>query len=217
MAAAMLAYSGAASADVIVFEDFNDGVADGFSGANSVETAPSTEKFLGVLTLGQTASLAVNTVGFTNIVLNFDLYVIRSMDGNDGYYGPDPFQVKVNGTTVFDYTFSNWDPNQSYPIAGSPAGTGSDASLYGNLGYANFYGTNSVYHISLNLGSGVTSLDFIGATSQPWDDEGYGVDNFSLTGDRTGGVPEPATWALMILGFGSIGSMIRRHRAATTV
>ena len=28
----------------------------------------------------------------------------------------------------------------------------------------------------------------------------------------TGGVPEPATWALMIMGFGSIGAMLRRRR-----
>jgi hypothetical protein len=28
----------------------------------------------------------------------------------------------------------------------------------------------------------------------------------------TGGVPEPTTWALMIMGFGSIGAMLRRRR-----
>jgi hypothetical protein len=28
----------------------------------------------------------------------------------------------------------------------------------------------------------------------------------------TGGVPEPTTWALMILGFGSVGAMLRRRR-----
>jgi hypothetical protein len=30
----------------------------------------------------------------------------------------------------------------------------------------------------------------------------------------TGGVPEPATWALMIMGFGGAGAMLRRRRAA---
>jgi hypothetical protein len=30
--------------------------------------------------------------------------------------------------------------------------------------------------------------------------------------DRVGGVPEPATWAMMILGFGGAGAMIRRRK-----
>jgi PEP-CTERM motif len=32
-----------------------------------------------------------------------------------------------------------------------------------------------------------------------------------------GTVPEPASWALMILGFGGIGAMLRRSRAAATI
>jgi hypothetical protein len=38
-----------------------------------------------------------------------------------------------------------------------------------------------------------------------------------LTGFATngtgGGIPEPATWAMMILGFGGIGAMMRRRRS----
>lgn len=37
----------------------------------------------------------------------------------------------------------------------------------------------------------------------------FEVDNFAA-----GAVPEPATWALMILGFGTVGAMARRHRPA---
>lgn len=37
----------------------------------------------------------------------------------------------------------------------------------------------------------------------------FGVDNISLTA-----VPEPASWALMIMGFGSAGAMLRRRRLA---
>ena len=32
---------------------------------------------------------------------------------------------------------------------------------------------------------------------------------------QAGGVPEPATWAMMIIGFGLAGSMVRRRRAVT--
>ena len=33
---------------------------------------------------------------------------------------------------------------------------------------------------------------------------------------RGGAVPEPATWAMMILGFGAVGAILRRRRAALT-
>lgn len=33
----------------------------------------------------------------------------------------------------------------------------------------------------------------------------------------TGGVPEPATWAMMLMGFGAIGAGLRRRRTRTTV
>jgi hypothetical protein len=42
------------------------------------------------------------------------------------------------------------------------------------------------------------------------------VDAFKLTGVNAytqSAVPEPATWTMMILGFGGIGSIIRRHRS----
>jgi hypothetical protein len=39
--------------------------------------------------------------------------------------------------------------------------------------------------------------------------------DFCVVGQTCGGgVPEPASWALMILGFGSAGAMLRRRRAA---
>ncbi len=226
-AAALLAVSASAHATVLVNENFNDGVADGFTGANGVATAPSAEKFLGYLNLGETGTLTAGA-GYENLVLSFDLYVIRSMDGEGPPYqccGPDPFRVIVNGSTVvFDHTFANrtdWEQSYGGPLA--PGRTGSDSALYGALGYGDYFGTNSVYHISLSLGSGVTSFGFQGATSQGWEsaseDEAYGVDNVVLTGDlipTQGGVPEPATWAMMIGGFVGMGAMLRRRARPKT-
>lgn len=47
------------------------------------------------------------------------------------------------------------------------------------------------------------------------DRSNVGIDNieFELFA-RTGGVPEPATWAMMILGFGAVGAAIRRRQPA---
>jgi hypothetical protein len=43
---------------------------------------------------------------------------------------------------------------------------------------------------------------------------GGNVSFAKLVINPTGGIPEPAGWALMILGFGSAGAMLRRRRAA---
>ncbi|MEO9467510.1 PEPxxWA-CTERM sorting domain-containing protein [Parasphingorhabdus sp.] len=44
--------------------------------------------------------------------------------------------------------------------------------------------------------------------------DGYSVDYLSLVGDVAGAVPEPATWAFMIFGFGAVGGAMRRQRKA---
>lgn len=39
--------------------------------------------------------------------------------------------------------------------------------------------------------------------------------DFCTVGVNCGGVPEPTSWALMLLGFGGLGAMLRRRRTAT--
>ncbi|MBC7505354.1 MAG: PEPxxWA-CTERM sorting domain-containing protein, partial [Sandarakinorhabdus sp.] len=40
------------------------------------------------------------------------------------------------------------------------------------------------------------------------------IANLPRTGVNIGGVPEPATWSLLVLGFGSVGALLRRQREA---
>lgn len=54
--------------------------------------------------------------------------------------------------------------------------------------------------------TGATTIGFFNGTTG---DNYAGLDDVSLTA-----VPEPATWAMMILGFFGMGSMVRRRRAA---
>lgn len=45
--------------------------------------------------------------------------------------------------------------------------------------------------------------------------DGFSIDYVSLVG--AGGIPEPATWAMMILGFGAAGAAVRRRHSVATV
>ncbi|WP_372784404.1 PEPxxWA-CTERM sorting domain-containing protein [Phenylobacterium sp.] len=63
----------------------------------------------------------------------------------------------------------------------------------------------------MNLGAGYYSVsNFIGNIST---DPQYQL-NFAFPAG-TGGIPEPAAWALMVLGFGSVGALMRNRRRTT--
>ena len=101
------------------------------------------------------------------------------------------FTVSLNGTDIGAWLVS--------------AGTNSNA--FANLAYSfapiSAFGGNS-YTVALRvtqglcLGCGNVDLNQVGRVD--------------LSGASGGGVPEPASWALMILGFGATGAALRRRR-----
>jgi hypothetical protein len=63
------------------------------------------------------------------------------------------------------------------------------------------------YSSTVNLAAGSYQIRFAETDNQLFFNQG--VDNVSVT---AGGVPEPASWALMIGGFGLAGAALRRRR-----
>ncbi len=73
----------------------------------------------------------------------------------------------------------------------------------GFLGFTNDYSLQSVG------GSGITSLVITNGT-EGTDSWIFGVSELTF-----GAVPEPATWSLMIVGFGAVGATMRRRQTVT--
>ena len=138
-----------------------------------------------------------------------------SLDG-DNYY-KDVFTLSLNGTPILSGT---WDmggggANLTYFAPG-----GSTVAPH-TFGF--FAGGYTDISAPLSLLAGLNTLTFAYASPggafagpQGTGDEGWGLQNVSVTGSA-GGVPEPETWAMMLLGFSAIGATLRNRRYATAV
>jgi hypothetical protein len=121
--------------------------------------------------------------------LNFDLYVIRSWDGNSPVYGPDRFILGLyNGPTLLDTTFSN-NPKtnsdgsyQNYPVARSAPWTG--ALSTGTLGFDPFF-RDAIYRLQFNCTHAGSNAAFNFTSSlfegKGTGDEAWGLDNVAVS------------------------------------
>jgi len=74
-------------------------------------------------------------------------------------------------------------------------------------------------HATFALGAAFDNLVSLRFSSIPgggFGEAGISIDNLVIDERATTGVPEPAAWALMILGFGSAGAALRRRRIAAS-
>ena len=120
----------------------------------------------------------------TRITVTFDLYILKSSDGNNQTYGPDRWSLRVaDGPTLLGSAFSN-NPKtgadlsqQNYPVPNSPRQRG--ATSVNTLGYT-FYG-DSIYHLSFSFPHAGDTLVLISRQrlfeGKGTDDESWGLDN----------------------------------------
>jgi hypothetical protein len=151
--------------------------------------------FLGQFT-NETVSLDLADLGsHSEVTLSFDLYVIRSWDGN-GPSGPDIWDLSVrDGDSLLHTTFSNLaEFTQAYPDAfpggDNPAQTG--AAEVNTLGFvysdpASGFSevVDSVYRLTFTFphsASGLT-FDFSGSNLEDVSNESWGLDNVQVLAD----------------------------------
>lgn len=216
------AMAGAAPTQVY-FNDFESAALGNWSNPSKSITPVGNRGFLGEFG-NETVSLPLtNLPGHSSITLSFDLYIIRSWDGNISTpgVGPDIWSVGMNhpglGEHVFlGTTFANqpaaWSRSQSYPLAygdgDSPMYAG--AMEVNSLGYTHReFSLSSVYHMEFTMpehSDSSAEFWFRASGLQGLADESWGLDNVRVT---VSGVPAPGAVALLGLGGVVIG---RRRR-----
>lgn len=171
----------------------------GFDGSNAASLQNSMASFGGSNRAIGGSILASTIAGFSTATLytiNFDAaYIGRSAMGIAGQYllfsATDQFNNSVEATLV--------------PVGSPEAGTAGSDVLVGGDNLDTLFSRRYQYQFT---GTGPISLSFSGGGAFG-DNADVLLDNVLV---RSGAVPETSTWAMMILGLGSVGGMMRRAR-----
>jgi hypothetical protein len=141
----------------------------------------------------QAVSLTLKDLGpHSRAAVTFDLYVLKSWDGNSPAYGPDLFTLRSGGRLILDTTFSN-NPkvkedgsDQNYPDGTPGHAPWTGAAATGTLGYGNFF-KDSIYHLSFEFPHSEPVLVFEFGSSlfegKGTADESWGLDNVVISAD----------------------------------
>jgi len=145
--------------------------------------------------------------------LSFVLDGYSSLDGQNWY--EDDFSLKLNGVQIMLATF-NLGGGGPDVVYSAPLGATFD-NTSGNGTAVTWAGghVNIASPLTLAAGSNTLTFNYHALSSdhagwQDMGDEGWGAHDILVT---NAGVPEPSMWLLSIVGFGLMGSMLRRQRA----
>lgn len=121
--------------------------------------------------------------------------------------GGPAFANTTFGFTAFSFTAGFFQAGTVNVFSG----TGGTGTLLGSL--SGLLGDPNAFQLQTITFSGIgRSVTFVGP------DATLGVDDFNFTlAGGGGGVPEPATWAMMLIGFGIVGGAMRGRKASIRV
>lgn len=125
-----------------------------------------------------------------------------------------PWDFTLTGNGIFSVTDA-FLPGDIYTISGSVNGVttyyaGSPSDVQSSGFYGGYWGDASFSKYAVALGAGTYSITITG-------DCGAGCPaGLAVRLDSAGAVPEPATWGMMLAGFGLIGFAARRRQSVKT-
>ena|SRR5262245_51355936 len=230
----------AGAATVFGVDTFDSGVQPNWSSGSftlGVDTTPSGQNFLGIsgdasnfgLSSGSVTLTVPTAAAHNTATVQFRLYVIRSMDGEE------PFSLSANGIDRInpDALFSNLGSSSctdnvsagctSIGATNAPAGT--VGPVVGELDFpalnAGAVG-DTYYDLTLTFAHTASNLELVFSYSgqQSLFDESWGLDNVSVQIDSgivtpPSGVPSPVTLWLLGLGISGLAASARIRRSAS--
>lgn len=141
--------------------------------------------------------------------LNFVLNGYRSLDGNNGYL--DVFNLTINDVAIGNGAFDLGGGGSSYwngpgtVVSSSPGAWGGGTATFSNVLFNLNAGINTFTFAYSAPGSG-------NGTGQSLGDEAWGIASASVSA-----VPEPEQYAMLLAGFGLIGTIALRRNKAKSV
>jgi PKD repeat protein len=167
------------------YTDFHDGAGAGWSSSSTQTTPSDGNRFLGAFNNQQ---VTLNLSGIPNhntLKVEFDLYIIRSWDGNSETVGPDFWDLQIDDVSYVHTTFSN-NPDcvQSYPDNySSTHSPHTGAVMIDSLGYGAGLWGDAVYHLVFEIThyDSALLLQFSAENLQGEGDETWGLDNVSVS------------------------------------
>lgn len=184
--------------------------AAGWSGVYEANRSTGNPAELSFLSLGGLAPGSNVRIG------SMLLGLLESWDSSDGgaCCSPDYLDIFINGSLVASITTNN-------ALGSVKVYSGATELFYREQLNANDFSSDTLLDLSTAsfansradpLGNWSIGLQARGAGWEGGSNEAWGVDRIMIYGTLAPGVvPEPATWALMILGFGAVGNAMRKR------
>ena len=119
--------------------------------------------------------------------------------------GGDVANIGLGGVSTFEFDWGSIDTYNTLVIHSSAGDmTVIPGGNFPNLANGNqaLPGTNGLFIVTGDAGESFTGITLSSSTNS------FEIDNVAVSG----GVPEPAAWSLMIVGFGMAGGLVRARR-----